>query len=112
MTTQSSFVHLQVTRGDPEHGPRVAEYDVAWEEGMSLLDALHRVREEVDPSLAVRFSCRSANACKECVAQVDGRAAYLCVTKAPRDASVRIEPLPRRAWLRDLAVELEAAGRD
>ena len=112
MTTPSSFVHLQVTRGDPEQGPQVAEYEVPWEDGMSLLDALHRVREEVDPSLAVRFSCRSANACKECTAQVDGRAAYLCVTRARPDARVRIEPLPRRPWVRDLAVELEAGARD
>src|SRR5947209_5561353 len=104
-------VTLRVTRGDPEHGPEVQEFVVPWEEGMSLLDALHRVREDADPSLAVRYSCRSANACKECAAQVDGRPSYLCVTRAAAGRTVTIEPLEGRRWLRDLAVDLEAGGR-
>lgn len=104
-------VTLRVTRGDPEHGPEVEEFVVTWEDGMSLLDALQRVREDADPSLAVRYSCRSANACKECAAQVDGRPAYLCVTRAAPGQTVTIEPLQGRRWLRDLAVDLEASGR-
>jgi succinate dehydrogenase/fumarate reductase-like Fe-S protein len=108
---EASDLILRVTRGEPNAGRRVEEFAVPWHEGMSLLDALHRVRERTDPSLAVRYSCRSANACKECAAQVDGRPAYLCVTRATPGETVTIEPLQGRRWLRDLAVDLEAGGR-
>lgn len=106
MSGDDVTVRLRVTRGSPETGTRLEAYDVPWREGMSLLDALQWIREHVDPTLAVRFSCRSANACKECSASVDGKAAYLCVTRAQPDSLVQIEPLPKRRWLRDVAVVL------
>jgi succinate dehydrogenase/fumarate reductase-like Fe-S protein len=106
MSEQNPTFRLAVTRGSPDTGARVEAYDVPWREGMSLLDALQWIREQVDPTLAVRFSCRSANACKECSASVDGEAAYLCVTRAQPGTLVQIEPLPKRRWLRDVAVVL------
>jgi succinate dehydrogenase/fumarate reductase-like Fe-S protein len=101
---------LRVTRGSPEQGSSQVEYVVPWSDGLCLLEALFWVREHLDPSLSVRFSCRSANACKECLAQVDGRPVYLCVTRAQPGSVVHIEPLPRRPWLRDLVTQLEADG--
>lgn len=111
MNQSSPTFRLRVTRGGPGRGSRVEEYVIPWVEGMSLLEALFWIRENLDPSLAVRFSCRSANACKECSAHVDGTPAYLCVTRAQPGSTVRIEPLPRRRWLRDVAVVLNAEAR-
>jgi succinate dehydrogenase/fumarate reductase-like Fe-S protein len=102
-----SVVTLNVVRGDAESGKRLEEYQVPYKEGMSLLDAVFWIREHVDPSLSVRYSCRSANACKECSAVVNGKAGYLCSIRAVPESSVKIEPLGALPWIKDLATRLE-----
>ena len=74
----------------------IPEYD-----GMTVLDALNWIREHVDPSLAVRFSCRS-DVCKECLSLVNGEKAYTCTVPARGDITVRA--LPNKRLLSDLAV--------
>ena len=51
---------------------------VPFEPGQSVLDGLRWLRANVDPSLAIRFSCINANACKECVMLLDGKTVYAC----------------------------------
>jgi succinate dehydrogenase/fumarate reductase-like Fe-S protein len=92
-------VKLEVTRSDGT----VAGFDVPEFEGMTVLDALSWVREHHDPSLAMRFSCRSANACKECIAIVDGQREYTCTVAAVGE--VQVSPLPNKPLLHDLAVD-------
>ena len=80
-------------------------FDVEFERGQSVLDGLRRIRIEQDPTLAVRFSCINANACKECMMLVDGKVAYACIARLePRE--MRLEPLPNKVLLRDLATEI------
>ena len=46
---------------------RSAHYDdfaVPYEDGMSVLDALRWIRIHLDSTLAIRYSCINANACK------------------------------------------------
>lgn len=74
--------------------------------GMTVLNALIWIRENTDPSLAIRYSCR-ANACKECSAVINGKAGYLCAEKAQPGARTFIEPLMKRTWIRDLVTELD-----
>jgi succinate dehydrogenase/fumarate reductase-like Fe-S protein len=96
---------LIVTRGEPGNDPDARTYTVPFEAGLTLLDALIWIRQNVDPSLAVRYSCR-ANACKECSAMIDGKPDYLCTRRAGEGANVRIEPLRKPRWIRDLVTEL------
>jgi succinate dehydrogenase/fumarate reductase-like Fe-S protein len=103
---QMSHVALRVVRGTPATGARIQDYTVPYEAGMTLLDALIWVRQNVDPTLAVRYSCR-ANACKECSASMDGRPGYLCATRATEDGTVDIAPLPKPRWIRDLVTEVQ-----
>ncbi|TVY09226.1 2Fe-2S iron-sulfur cluster-binding protein [Paenibacillus cremeus] len=102
-----SIVTLNVVRGDAATGRRTEEYQVPYRDGMSLLDAIFWIREHVDPSFSVRYSCRSANACKECMAVVEGKAGYLCSLRAVPDSKVNIEPLSGLPWIKDLATALE-----
>jgi len=102
-----SNVTLHVVRGDRETGKRLEDYEVPYREGMSLLDAIFWIREHQDPSLAVRYSCRSANACKECMAVIDGKPGYLCSIRAVPDSSVKVEPLSGLPWIKDLAAVME-----
>ncbi|ANS73282.1 hypothetical protein AWM70_00705 [Paenibacillus yonginensis] len=100
-------VNLNVLRGEAEGGEYTEHFEVPYEDGMSLLDAIFWIREHQDPSFAVRYSCRSANACKECSALVDGKAGYLCSIRAVPDSEVKIEPLRALPWIKDLATGLE-----
>lgn len=97
---------LTVKRCDPEEGGAPVErtYQVPEFEGMTVLDALMWLRKHADPTLSFRYACRNANACKECVALIDGKKTYLCTT--PARGEIKVEPLPNKALLRDLSVEL------
>lgn len=96
---------LVVLRGAAGQTPVLARYTVPFEPGLTLLEALNWIREHVDPSLAVRFSCK-ANACKECSASIDGQPGFLCRERAVEGGSVELRPLPKPRWIRDLVTEL------
>ena len=99
----SAPIHIQ--RGAAGEAPRVETYAVPWREGMSVLDAVLWLRTHVDASLAVRYSCTNANACKECVVSVDGKTAYACTARLPR-SGVTVAPLPNKPLLRDLVTDI------
>ena len=67
---------LIVERGTGSEAGRTDCFDVPFEAGQSVLDGLRWIRANKDPSLAFRFSCISANACKECMMRVDGKVVY------------------------------------
>ena len=96
---------LAISRGTTRDAEHVDEYDVPYEEGLTLLDAIIWIRRNQDPSLAVRFSCK-ANACKECSATIDGTPGFLCAQRAVAGATTRIEPLRKPHLIRDLVTEL------
>jgi len=96
---------LVIRRGPPGEDPHWSRFDVSFEPGQSVLDALRRIRIETDPDLAFRFSCINANACKECMMLVDGEVVYACTARLePRE--MRIEPLPNKTLVRDLVTEI------
>ncbi len=99
-------MRLEVTRGssDDSTPERIDAFEVPEFEGMTVLDALMWVREHIDPSLAIRYSCRCANACKECLATVDGVRTYTCTV--PAVGTVAVAPLANKPFLRDSVVEL------
>ena len=101
----SDTAPIAIQRGAAGEAPRSVTYNVPWREGMSVLDAVLWIRTHVDSSLAVRYSCTNANACKECVVSVDGRTAYACTARLPR-GGVSIAPLPNKSLLRDLVTDL------
>jgi len=93
-------MRLRIVRHEGAVETSLDEYEVPDSPGLTALDAVAWVREHHDPSIAVRFSCRSANACKECLAMVNGERTYLCT--APAVGTVTVAPLPRHV-VRDLA---------
>lgn len=98
-------VTLRIRRGAPGEAARYDEFIVPYEEGMSALDALRWIRAHLDSTLAIRYSCINANACKTCMALVNGEVEYTCIAKlAP--PIMTIEPLPKRPLLRDLVTDV------
>lgn len=99
---------LRVWRGTGADGD-YQQFSVPYQEGMSVLDGLIWIRRNEDASLAFRYSCISANACKECSAKVDGQVTYLCTARL-HEGTVTVEPLPKRRLIRDLVTDI--IGRD
>jgi succinate dehydrogenase/fumarate reductase-like Fe-S protein len=96
---------LAIQRGTPGEPPRVESFEVTFEHGQSVLDGLRALRCEVDSSLAFRFSCINANACKECMMLIDGRVDYACTVRL-KEGVTALAPLPKKAWIRDLVTEI------
>lgn len=96
---------LRVRRGGPDEAPRHDSFEVPYEPGASVLDALIWIRQEVDPSLAIRYSCVSANACRECMVLVDGKVDYAC-TRRLAAGTMTVEPLANKRLIRDLVTDI------
>ena len=98
-----------VSRFDPDRDaePRTQAYEVPCQPDWKVLDALNYIKDELDPTLSHRWSCRMA-VCGSCGMNVDGKPTLTC--KQPVDAygdQVDVEPLSNFPVIRDLVVELE-----
>jgi succinate dehydrogenase/fumarate reductase-like Fe-S protein len=103
------MARLEVWRGFAREGGRTETFEVPFEAGQSVLDGLRWIRANCDPALAIRYSCINANACKECMVEIDGAIGYACTTRLePRDMTVK--PLANKALVRDLVTEIAPPG--
>src|ERR1700730_11911242 len=99
------IAHLKVRRGEAAGAGRWESYEVPFEPGQSVLDGLRWIRANRDPSLAIRFSCINANACKECMLELDGKTVYACTARLePRE--MMLAPLSNKRLVRDLVTEI------
>ena len=96
---------LKIWRGLDKAEGRWESHAVPFEHGQSVLDGLRWIRANKDPSLAIRFSCINANACKECMMEVDGETVYACTARLePREMT--LTPLSNKKLVRDLVTEI------
>jgi len=101
----SKTATLEIWRGESRKSGHVETHTVPFEHGQSVLDGLRWIRANKDPSLAIRFSCINANACKECMMELDGETVYACTARLePR--VMRIAPLSNKPLVRDLVTEI------
>jgi succinate dehydrogenase / fumarate reductase, iron-sulfur subunit len=101
---------FKVYRWNPEDGrnPSVDTYEVDLDAcGPMVLDALIKIKNEIDPTLTFRRSCREG-ICGSCAMNIDGTNTLAC-TKAIADcgkAEVPIYPLPHMPVVKDLVPDL------
>lgn len=97
------FVKLRVKRGADYQS-----YEVPYEEGMTVLSALQRVKEEIDPSLTFRHFCR-AGICGTCTIMINGFPKLACKEQVLPyvlfGQELVLEPLANFKVIRDLAVD-------
>ena len=104
-------VVLDVYRHEPGTGraPRYQRYQFELPGHTPLLTALLRVRDEVDPTLTLRYSCRSA-ICGSCAMQINSKSRLACNTSVgpemARHGRIVVEPMRNLPVLRDLVVDL------
>ena len=101
---------FKVYRYDPEvdANPRWDTYDVAVDQcGPMVLDAILHIKNTVDPTLAIRRSCREG-VCGSCAVNVGGRNTLAC-THAWSDVpgkEITLSPLPHMPVIKDLVPDL------
>ena len=101
----TNIATLKIRRGSDRDAGTWQRYEVPFEPGQSVLDGLRWLRVNKDPTLAIRFSCINANACKECMIQLDGATVYACTARLePREMT--LTPLPNKKLIRDLVTEI------
>jgi succinate dehydrogenase/fumarate reductase-like Fe-S protein len=99
---------LRIRRGSANEESRYENFEVPYEAGMSVLDALRWIRVNLDSTLAIRYSCINANACKTCMAVVNGEVEYTCIAKLTPGV-ITVEPVPKRPLIRDLVTDIVPA---
>jgi fumarate reductase iron-sulfur subunit len=100
---------LVVTRFDPDRdeAPRQQSYEIPVEPDWKVLDALNYIKDEVDPTLSYRWSCRM-EVCGSCGMNVNGEPTLTCKDSlAGYGDTVEVKPLANFPVVRDLVVELE-----
>ena len=100
---------FRIYRFDPEgdENPRLDSYTIDLDRcGPMVLDALIKIKNEVDATLTFRRSCREG-ICGSCAMNIDGVNDLAC-TKAIADVrgDVRIYPLPHLPVIKDLVPDL------
>ena len=102
---QATHATLRIRRGAPDEVSRYQDFQVPFQPGQSLLDALRWIRQHRDATLAVRYACINANACKECLMRLDGKVVYACTARLAETTMV-VEPLANKRLLRDLVTDI------
>ncbi len=111
MPTEATVsVPLEVYRFDPskDKEPRYQSYRVDVAPHTPVLSVLLKVRAEIDPTLSLRYSCRSA-ICGSCAMQVNAKSRLACETpvgpEVARHGKIVVEPMRNQPVLRDLVVD-------
>jgi succinate dehydrogenase (ubiquinone) iron-sulfur subunit len=102
---------FQIYRWNPDQPtekPRMQTYTLDLNKtGPMVLDALVRIKNEVDPTLTFRRSCREG-ICGSCAMNINGTNTLACLCRIPTDTNqeMKIYPLPHTYVVKDLVPDL------
>jgi succinate dehydrogenase / fumarate reductase iron-sulfur subunit len=100
---------FEVYRWNPDSGenPRIDVYHLDLDHcGTMVLDAILKIKNEIDSTLTFRRSCREG-VCGSCAMNVNGKNTLVC-TKSISDYSgtIKIFPLPHLSVVKDLVADM------
>ena len=105
----SNSITLRISKFNPKNdsSSKFVEFKVPVQKWTTVLDTILSVKQYLDPSIAVRYSCRQAS-CGSCGMKINGKPALACYTKISELNSniVTVEPMNNFPILRDLAVDM------
>jgi succinate dehydrogenase iron-sulfur subunit len=100
---------FRIYRYDPDSGrnPQLDTYHVDMDScGPMVLDALIKIKNEIDPTLTFRRSCREG-ICGSCAMNIDGINTLACTYGMDQiEGEVKIYPLPHMPVVKDLVPDL------
>ncbi|MGH7254780.1 MAG: succinate dehydrogenase/fumarate reductase iron-sulfur subunit [Nitrospirales bacterium] len=100
-----------IDRFNPERDarPHTENYRLEVGRGMTVLDALIRIKNEQDGALSFRYSCRSA-ICGSCAMEINGSEKLACRTSVRRELErhgrIAVAPLRNLPVIKDLVVDM------
>ncbi|MGH2363823.1 MAG: succinate dehydrogenase/fumarate reductase iron-sulfur subunit [Chloroflexota bacterium] len=98
---------MRVWRGDSSGG-QFHEYVVPVEEGMVVLDVIHRIQATQANDLAVRWNCK-AGKCGSCSAEINGKPRLMCMTRMnlfQPGETITVSPMRTFPLIRDLVTDV------
>ena len=102
-------VTFKIYRYDPADGenPRVDIYEIDAAGVSMVLDGLIRIKNEIDPTLSFRRSCREG-VCGSCAMNINGANTLACTMGLDECAGgeIVVYPLPHQKVMRDLVTDL------
>jgi succinate dehydrogenase / fumarate reductase iron-sulfur subunit len=100
---------FKIYRWDPDAGenPRLDSYEIDLDAcGPMVLDALIKIKNEIDPGVTFRRSCREG-ICGSCAMNIDGGNTLACIKPIDEcKGDVAIYPLPHMDVVKDLVPDL------
>ena len=103
---------LKIYRWDPDkkENPRIDTYEIDQEQcGPMVLDALIKIKNEIDTTLTFRRSCREG-VCGSCAMNIDGVNTLACLKSMSEiKKEINIYPLPHMKVVKDLVPDLSKA---
>ncbi|KAH9627136.1 hypothetical protein KSS87_018376 [Heliosperma pusillum] len=110
-TTEPTHKTFSIYRWNPDSPtkPTLKTYTIDLKQcGPMVLDALIKIKNEIDPTLTFRRSCREG-ICGSCAMNIDGCNGLACLTKIPEPKTpepTMISPLPHMFVVKDLVVDM------
>ncbi|GHA09018.1 succinate dehydrogenase iron-sulfur subunit [Arenicella chitinivorans] len=99
--------HIYRWSPDDDQNPHIDTYDIDMDNcGPMVLDALIKIKNEIDPTLTFRRSCREG-ICGSCAMNIDGTNTLAC-TKGVDECKgdVKVYPLPHMSVVKDLVPDM------
>jgi succinate dehydrogenase/fumarate reductase iron-sulfur protein len=91
---------------DTDEKPKMVTYDIDLNEcGPMMLDALVKIKNEIDPTLTFRRSCREG-ICGSCAMNIDGKNTLACLCRIDAGKASSIYPLPHMEVIKDLIPDM------
>lgn len=106
---KNNIKHYQIYRWDPERKeqPYLQTYSLDTTKcGPMVLDALIKIKNEMDPTLTFRRSCREG-ICGSCAMNIDGENTLACIKEVDKSTETStIYPLPHMYVIKDLVPDM------
>lgn len=100
---------FEIYRWDPDSGenPRVDQFEIDMDQcGPMVLDAILKIKNEIDPTLTFRRSCREG-VCGSCAMNINGRNTLACIKDiGDFEGTIKIFPLPHMQVVKDLVPDM------
>jgi len=108
---EEKYKKFSIYRFDPENAhvkPHTKDYTIDLKKcGPMVLDALIKIKTEIDPTLTFRRSCREG-ICGSCAMNIGGVNTLACISKIDTDLKkvTKIYPLPHMFVVKDLVPDM------
>jgi succinate dehydrogenase / fumarate reductase iron-sulfur subunit len=98
---------FRIWRGDAKGG-EFKTYEIEVDQGMVVLDVLHRIQSDQANDLAIRWNCK-AGKCGSCSMELNGQPKLACMTRMNTytpDETITVQPLKTFPLIRDLVADV------